>query len=170
MNRDLKLIAVTVVFLSGNSADAQPPAAPPATQSAEPVVGQMEHAGYGLVGSGGRHYIFGGLAIADYHHGDQHYIVTLQLQEPTTLPKADEDFLYYRELGSGRRWAIGRHPLKDDSYAVYFQPASTPAAAAKWTLFHRARLIWPEAQGSAPPGRPQIPQMTQNRVECVSVP
>ena len=103
----------------------------PAAEAQEPVVGQMEHTGYGLVGSGGRHYIFGGLAMADYARGGRRHIVTLQLQEPTTLAKPDEDFLYYRELGSGHRWAIGRHPLKDDTYAVYFQPTSEGAAAAR---------------------------------------
>lgn len=140
----------------------QEPAAGPDEASAEPVVGQMEHAGYGLVGSSGRHYVFGGLAVADYTHSGQHHIVTLQLQEPTTLPKSDEDFLYYRELGAGHRWAIGRHPLKDDSYAVYFQPASASGTAEKWTLFHRARLIWPEGESGAAESHPQIPQMTQS--------
>ena len=170
MNPTSKLTgAAAVIILCSLTALAQQPAASPTDKSAEPVVGQMEHAGYGLVGSGGRHYIFGGLAVADYTRGSQRHIVTLQLQEPTTLAKPDEDFLYYRELGSGHRWAIGRHPLKDDSYAVYFQPArsSEGAATAKWSLFHRARLIWEESGE----GHPQIPQMTQTKSrECIDLP
>ena len=171
MNAILNLSVAAVLFLTGLTAHAQQPAASLPEESSDPVVGQMEHAGYGLVGSGGRHYIFGGLAVADYTHQGLRHVVTLQLQEPTTLPKPDEKFLYYRELGSGHRWAIGRHPLNDDSYAVYFQPAGTRGTSAKWSLFHRARLIWPEAQGAAPPSSPQVPQMTRARIgECEALP
>lgn len=135
--------------------------------SAEPVVGQMEHAGYGLVGSSGRHYVFGGLAVADYVRNEKQHIVTLQLEEPTMMAKPDDDFLYFRELGSGHRWALGRHPLADDTYVVYFQSRGE-GAPNKWSLFHRARLIWPEMQGTAVEGgpqesHPQIPQMTQKK-------
>ena len=173
MNPTSKLTgAAAVVILCSLTALAQQPAASPAVGPAEPVVGQLEHAGYGLVGSGGRHYIFGGLAVADYSRDGEQHIVTLKLDEPTTLAKPDEDFLYYRELGAGHRWAIGRHPLKDDSYAVYFQPQSAPTAAAgKWTLFHRARLIWPEKQSATPERHPQIPQMTHKTdEECRDLP
>jgi hypothetical protein len=171
MNPHMKLTCtISIALLASLSAQAQPPA-----QSDEPVVGQMEHSGYGLVGSGGRHYIFGGLAVADYAHSGQHHVVTLQLEEPSLMPKADESFLYYRELGSGRRWAIGRHPLADDSYAVYIQPASAAGTVSKWSLFHRARLIWPEGQGAATDDRPlkvqpQIPQMTKEKGECIRSP
>jgi hypothetical protein len=170
MNPTSKLTgAAAVIILWSLAALAQQPAASPPEESAEPVVGQMEHAGYGLVGSGGRHYIFGGLAVADYSRAGQQHIVTLQLEEPTTLAKPDQDFLYYRELGSGHRWAIGRHPLKDDTYAVYFQPAPTSEGAVptKWSLFHRARLIWEESGE----GHPQIPQMTQTKnLGCIDLP
>jgi hypothetical protein len=135
------------------------------------VVGHLEHSGYGLVGSGGRHYVFGGLAVADYTHNDQHRVVTLQLVEPSLLPKSDEDFLYYRELGSGRRWAIGRHPLKDDSYAVYYEPlAGAGSAPGTWTLFHRARLIWPEGQKQAVTAQPPAKHPQMKLGECLSRP
>ena len=159
MNPTSKLTcAAAVIILCSLTALARQPAASPPEEPSEPTVGQMEHAGYGLVGSGGRHYIFGGLAIADYSRNGEQHIVTLKLEEPTTLAKPDEEFLYYRELGAGHRWAIGRHPLKDDTYAVYFQPQPAGRAASKWTLFHRARLIWPEKQGSTPEGQPQMTQ------------
>jgi hypothetical protein len=138
-------------------------------ESAEPVVGQLEHSGWGLVGSRGRHYVFGGLAVADYSRGGQRQVVTLQQEEPSLLPKPDENYLYYRELGTGDRWAIGRHPQADETYLVYFQPRAKSRAAGeanavarpKWTLFHRARLIWPEQEDETAAGNPQIPQNTQ---------
>lgn len=140
----------------------QPPSAvePPA----EPIIGQMEHSGWALIGPRGRHYFFGGLAVADYVAGGVRRIVTLQQEEPTLLPKPDEDFLYYRELGTGDRWAIGRQPLGDDTYVVYHQGASPPRADGaastegaafssprKWILFHLARLKMPgrESDGLA---------------------
>jgi hypothetical protein len=155
-----------------------PPAAAPATESppakardgiGEPVVGQLEHSGWGLVGAGGRHYVFGGLAVADYVRSGQRHIVTLQQEEPSLLAKPDDNFLYYRELGAGNRWAIGRHPQADEMYLVYFQPqAELPSAGEskaparpKWTLFHRARLIWPEQDGGT--GDPQTAPMSQRK-------
>jgi hypothetical protein len=144
---------------------AQEPASAPDETSAEPVVGQMEHSGYALVGSGGRHYVFGGLAVADYVQNEKQHMVTLQLEEPTMMAKPDDDFLYFRELGSGHRWALGRHPLADDTYAVYFQPKAKGAAASKWSLFHRARLIWPERQEGAAEGHPQMTQKSTE--ECI---
>lgn len=135
----------------------------------QPVVGQLEHAGWGLVGSGGRHYVFGGLAVADYSHAGQRHVVTLKQEEPSLLPKPDDNFLYYRELGTGRRWAFGRYPQADETYLVYFQPEQTAAAESdvraksKWTLFHRARLIWPEANGGTAGSDPQISPTTQRK-------
>lgn len=162
----LKMVALWSVPWLSLAASAQQPADMPADE-AVPVVGQLEHAGYVLVGPRGRHYVFGGLAVADYDADGQHKIVTLKLEEPTLLPKPDENFIYYRELGSGRRWAISRQPQADDTYPVYFQPA---AAAPKWTLFHRARLIWPEheaATGAAP--SPLAPH-TLGKVPCAAAP
>ena len=146
-----KMVALWSVPWLALAASAQQPADMPADE-AEPVVGQLEHAGYVLVGPRGRHYVFGGLAVADYDADGQHKIVTLKLQEPTLLPQPDENFIYYRELGSGLRWAISRQPQADDTYPVYFQPA---APTPRWVLFHRARLIWPEheaATGASDPG------------------
>jgi hypothetical protein len=158
----------------GPAAAAPGPESPPVPageQNAEPVVGQLEHSGWGLVGSGGRHYVFGGLAVADCLRSGQRHIVALQQEEPTLLPKPDDNFLYYRELGTGHRWAIGRYPQADVTYLVYFQPQTEQPAAAesqgaarpRWTLFHRARLIWPEEVGGTAGSEPQISPMTQRK-------
>ena len=64
------------------------------------MVGNLEHQGWILSGSRGRHYFFGGLAVADYSYQGERRIVTLQQEEPTLLPKPDAHFLYYRELAS----------------------------------------------------------------------
>ena len=142
---------------------------PPATagdETVEPVVGQLEHSGWGLVGAGGRHYVFGGLAVADYLRSGQRHIVTLQQEEPSLLAKPDDNFLYYRELGAGNRWAIGRHPQADETYLVYLQARpevgeSKAPARTKWTLYHRARLIWPEQDGGT--GDPRTAPMSQRK-------
>ena len=139
-------------------------AAPPAAEAAEVpaeetepvVVGNMEHQGWVLTGPRGRHYFFGGLAVADYVDQGERRIVTLQQEEPTLLPKPDPHFLYYRELQSGNRWAIAREPLSDNTYVVFFQrkgtvkeavgdseAGSTPSSTAArkgWKEFQRSRL------------------------------
>src|SRR5688500_9364267 len=56
------------------------------------VVGNMEHQGWVLSGARGRHYFFGGLAVADYVVQGERQIVTLQQEEPTLLPKPDPHF------------------------------------------------------------------------------
>ena len=117
------------------------------------VVGNLEHQGWSLAGPRGRFYFFGGLAVADYAYQGDRRIVTLQQAEPTLLPKPDEKFLYYRELASGNRWAVGREPLASVSYIIYFQPreagksgaagsvSSKSAAPQKtWQEFQRAHL------------------------------
>lgn len=167
----LACLAVIVLGYGWPAPAQEPPAepTPPAVSEAvEPVVGQLEHSGWMLSGERGRHYVFGGLAVADYAGEDRRQIVTLQQEEPSLLPKPDDKFLYYRELGSGRRWAIGRYPLTDDSYAVFFQAPDEGKAAGKWVLFHRARLLWPEMQEEQARGNPP---MTQNRsAGCVASP
>src|SRR5436190_8018425 len=91
-------------------------------EESEPVVvGNLEHEGWALSGSRGRHYFFGGLAVADYSYQGERRIVTLQQEEPTLLPKPDPHFLYYRELDSGHRWAVAREPLRDGTYAIFYQ-------------------------------------------------
>src|SRR6185295_13406073 len=63
---------------------AAPPAEEPAEADAEPVVvGNLEHSGWVLSGPRGRHYFFGGLAVADYVYQGERRIVTLQQEEPT---------------------------------------------------------------------------------------
>lgn len=138
-----------------------------AEAEAEPdpvVVGNLEHQGWVLSGPRGRHYFFGGLAVADYSLPGARRIVTLQQEEPTLLPKVDPHFLYYRELQSGNRWAVAREPLSDGTYVVYFQrkkPPEEPAFSATsapvvttnttkaWKEFQRARLEWKTVDGAA---------------------
>ncbi|MFN0020626.1 MAG: hypothetical protein ACKVP0_20400 [Pirellulaceae bacterium] len=136
-----------------------------AEAEAEPVVvGNLEHQGWVLSGPRGRHYFFGGLAIADYAMQGERRIVTLQQEEPTLLPKPDPHFLYYRELQSGNRWAIAREPLSDGTYVVYFQqkkslgeaassatsaPVTTTDISKAWKVFQRARLEWKATDGAA---------------------
>ena len=115
--------------------------APPADLPDEPVLGSVQPVGWGLQGAQGRHYFFGGMAMGDYTWQGRHRVVTLA--EETTSEQADPKFLYYRELGDGHRWAVAKSPDRDRSYSVYIQPRGAAAAAgqAKWTLFHRAKLI-----------------------------
>src|SRR5689334_5560167 len=64
------------------------PAAP--VQPDDPVVvGRMVHLGWSLTGPRAKHYIFGGLAVADYVWQGKRRIVTLQ--EQTDLPQPDEN-------------------------------------------------------------------------------
>jgi hypothetical protein len=166
----------------GGAAALQPPpkAASAVEPPAEPIVGQMEHSGWALIGPRGRHYFFGGLAVADYVAQGERHIVTLQQEEPTLLPKPDDEFLYYRELGTGDRWAIGRQPLRDDTYVIYRQPASAPVADGatspqaagagthgKWMLFHRARLRMPGRQAD---GLADVPPRPSACVETATGP
>lgn len=116
----------------------------------EPIVGRMEHHGWSLVGRQSRHYIFGGLAMADYSWRGERRIVTMQ--EETSLPKDDPSYLYYRELRTGNRWAYRRNPLPDRTYSIWYQPQG----AAKWLRLERGVLVWPA--GSQPtPVQPKSP-------------
>ena len=163
---------------SAATAPRSEPAPPSNAASDEPVVGQLEYDGWGLVGRGGRHYVFGGLAVSDYSRGGRHYIVTLQQEEPSLLPKPDENYLYYRELGSGLRWAIGRRPQADETYLVFLQQEPEPAGSAdvpvakpKWTLFHRARLTWPEQEAESTASNSPNPQAAHKTKErCPGAP
>jgi hypothetical protein len=133
----------------------------PLEEAEEPVVvGNLEHQGWALAGPRGRHYFFGGLAVADYAYQGERRIVTLQQEEPTLLPKPDKNFLYYRELESGHRWAVGREPLASGTYVIFYQRkgsetepgASTgPSAEPKkaWQEFQRSRLEWKKPAAAA---------------------
>lgn len=148
--------AVFLCLLSAVSSAAQPPApfrpvvpAPDAAQPTAPtqpsplqpaaddpvVVGRMEHEGWSLSGPRGRHYIFGGLAMADYVWEGKRRIVTLQ--EQTGFPQPDPDYLYYRELRDGNWWAFRKHPWPDRTYSVWFRPS---ASNARWRRLHLATL------------------------------
>lgn len=113
------------------------PAAPIAPAEDPVVVGNMEHLGWSLSGPQAKHYIFGGLAVADYVAAGKRRIVTLQ--EHTDLLKPDPDYLYYRELRDGNWWAFRKHPWPDRTYSVWFRSADAPASG-KWQRMQRARL------------------------------
>lgn len=123
-----------LLMLFCRQASAQAPAA-----GEDPtVIGQLEHVGWGLTGARGRHYVFGGLAMADYTDSSgQRRIMALQHEEQIN----DERYLYYRELRTGHRWAFAKRAASDGAHGVYFQLAPANAAdQPKWVSFHRAQL------------------------------
>ncbi len=112
-----------------------PAESPPAGDPA--VIGRMQHEGYGLAGGRIRLYVFGGLATADYRTDDARQIV--MMEEETNLPLPDKNFLYYRELKSGTRWAVGRFPREDRTYTIFQQTSDSPAR--KWERFDVVTLL-----------------------------
>ena len=144
----LLFLALHVASVNGQPAAAPfGPAAPAATQppgggaqADDPtIVGRMEHEGWGLTGPKARHYIFGGLAVADYVWQGKRRIVTLQ--EETNFPKPDPDYLYYRELRTGNWWAFRKHPWPDRTYSVWFRSVEQPGS--KWQRLQLAALQMP---------------------------
>lgn len=116
----------------------------PMLQPEVPVVGGVEHYGWGLSGSAGRHYFFGGIGFADYTTSGQRSVVSLQEETDSALPDRNT-FLYYREIGTGNRWAISKH-AEGGFYAVYYQPYQDPRVApvqgrSRWQMFQNAQLI-----------------------------
>lgn len=109
------------------------------------VVGQVEHEGFALVGSRGRFYVFGGMAMADYRDSaGTRRIVTLQREDHIQDAKHE----HYRELREGHRWAFSRAAGSDGMHGVWIQlaaavpvdaAAAAPAAKPKWQSFQRAR-------------------------------
>jgi hypothetical protein len=125
----------------------------PATSNVDPtVIGQVEHFGYALVGPRGRHYVFGGIAMADYtDSAGTRRIVTMQLEEQSN----DAQHVYYRELREGHRWALARKAGTDGQFGVWIQLA--PAGSEdrpKWQSFQRARLEMPHESGRSGPTGP----------------
>ncbi|MDX1944205.1 MAG: hypothetical protein SFU86_02260 [Pirellulaceae bacterium] len=123
--------------------------APPAADAIDPtVVGQLEHSGWLLVGARGKHYVFGGLAIADYRDSaGQRRIVVLQRDDQLGTDK----HLYFRELGEGHRWSFARRPGADGTYGIWIQLAATEASPQPaWLPFDRARLERPSEGGALP--------------------
>lgn len=125
--------------------------APSAAEEDAPAIGSrsgdaigmngIETKGYALIGPTAHHYIFGNLAVADYIDRGQRRIVTLE--QELDLPKADPNFLYYREVRDGNRWAFATKAGPDRRYAVYFQSGSAPASSQpSWRRFQRAQLQW----------------------------
>ena len=113
------------------------------------VIGQVEHEGYALLGSRGRFYVFGGLAMADYtDSAGTRRIVTLQHEDQIQ----DERHTYYRELREGHRWAFSRQRGRDGNFGVWVQLTAADATQpAKWQSYQRAKLELPrEGVGIAP--------------------
>ena len=132
--RPLACFALFLLSLLSCSAYAQEP-----TAGGDPtVIGHVEHIGWGLSGSRGRHYVFGGLALADYtDSAGQRRIMALQHEDQIK----DERYLYYVELRTGHRWAFAKRAARDGAYGVYFQLAAAAGGTKpKWLPFHRARL------------------------------
>jgi hypothetical protein len=141
----IRPLMVALVLATSAAAAQEPPAV-----NADPtVIGQVEHVGYGLIGPRGRHYVFGGIAMADYSDsGGTRRIVTLQLEDQIN----NEQHVYYRELREGHRWAFSRKPGADGLYGVWIQLSSSdPAAKPKWQSFQRARLETPRDAARAVP-------------------
>ncbi len=142
MSRLLMLFAFPLVAIAALAQQ------PPEPAGGDPtVIGQVEHEGFGLVGSRGRFYLFGGIAMADYSDSaGTRRIVTLQREDQIQ----DEKHVYYTELREGHRWAFSRQPGSDGMHGVWVQlAASDPAATPKWQPFQRARKESPR-EGSAP--------------------
>jgi hypothetical protein len=96
-----------------------------------------------LSGSRGRHYFIGGIALADYQQDGVKQLAALQAEEA-----AVDEFDYFRERGSGHRWAIARQASGDQRYRVYFQAAGRPG---EWQLYHRAKATWNLERGRSAP-------------------
>jgi hypothetical protein len=135
--RIFSLAASFGLALSAALAQEPPPAAGDPT-----VIGQVEHLGYGLIGPRGRHYVFGGIAMADYSDSaGTRRIVTLQLEDQAS----DDKYIVYHELREGHRWAFSRKAAADGTFGVWIQlAASDPAAKPQWQSFQRARLATPK--------------------------
>lgn len=158
-----------LVFLA-TAVVAQPPAGGDPT-----VVGQVEHEGFALVGSRGRFYLFGGMAMADYRDSaGTRRIVTLQREDHIQDAKHE----HFRELREGHRWAFSRTAASDGLHGVWIQLAvaavpvdvAAPAAAKpKWQPFQRARKEeGREAAGSTSPAVPTSPatSVSAGYAEC----
>jgi len=112
--------------------------------AAGPVVGGMNHVGWGLHGSKGRHYFFGGTAFGDYSlDGRQRFVVSMVQEEAVANPDPDK-YLYYRELSTGNRWAVATKVGRNGGFAIYYQDARHRLDAngqPQWTLLHTAQVI-----------------------------
>ena len=142
MSRIVTLLAILVAAAASLAQEPQPPGMPTPT-----VLGQVEHEGYGLVGSRGRFYLFGGIAMADYSDSaGARRIVTLELEDQIQ----DENHVYYRELREGHRWAFSRQAGADGMHGVWVQlSANDSPIQPRWQPFQRARREEPR-EASAP--------------------
>jgi hypothetical protein len=143
MNHSLLMLALLIVPTVCLAQEPLPAGGDPT------VIGQVEHEGYGLVGSRGRFYLFGGIAMADYSDSaGTRRIVTLQREDQIQ----DEKHVYYRELREGHRWAFSRERGSDGMHGVWVQlAAADPAAPPKWQPFQRARMESPREAGALAP-------------------
>ena len=141
-----RIVTLLAISLAGATCLSQQP---PAAEPTPTVLGQVEHEGYGLVGSRGRFYVFGGIAMADYSDSaGARRIVTLQLEDQIQ----DDNHVYYRELREGHRWAFSRQPGTDGMHGVWVQLlASDSASQPRWQPFQRARKEEPREPGTPLP-------------------
>ncbi len=94
--------------------------------------------GSGIYGPLGRLYRVGDMAIVDYLREGRRYIVALAEEDSAGHASIDPYYHYFRESGSGHRWAIGRQMRSDGTFSLFFQAADEPG---DWKLFQRSRLI-----------------------------
>lgn len=154
-----------LVAFVASAAIAQDPAGSDPT-----VVGQVEHEGFALVGSRGRFYVFGGMAMADYRDSaGTRRIVTLQREDHIQ----DARHEHYVELREGHRWAFSRAAGSDEMHGVWIQlaaavpvDAAAPAAKPKWQPFQRARKE--EGREASAAVVPAVPVST-GYAECCGV-
>jgi hypothetical protein len=98
---------------------------------------------WGLVGPQFRFYCLGAEGVIDYQQSGERRVGKLQAEDPAGHARHDPNFHYFRETGTGNRWAIGRQPGAGGQHRVYFQAVD---AAKSWVLHERARGTWePEA-------------------------
>jgi hypothetical protein len=101
-----------------------------ATQNAMPTA-------WGLAGDRGRFYFVGGQAFADYFREGERRVVALD-EESASPRGADLNYLYYREVNEGHRWAFARSAAQDLRHSVYFQPSGSQV----WARFERCLILW----------------------------
>lgn len=150
--QDWKSLTTLLIFAAGAVRAEQPtveelppPAAksvlakePPSAAPAEAADSIATTPGWGVYGPLGRVYSVGDLAVVDYLREGRRHIVALTEEDPASHASIDSYYVYFREVESGHRWAIGRQMRSDGTFSLFFQAADEPG---DWKLFQRSRLI-----------------------------